>query len=224
MFSEKLVQAMKSKKMSRGDIAAALYNGGSDCDLWKKADIKTKKNYKRKVDNWCTGTVPRNVTDIEKLCQILDCDFSFFFNEEPLQNLNNKKVADFLGLNEEVISHIKNYSDYEKKFLSLLIRADEFNKGYGDLLQLIIDILGLHADSSSFTTITIENSALEETTVLKGGDTLDYIMNATRERMDNVILKVTDIGIGLNRIRYENVAKKEGEEIKKERENLEKNC
>lgn len=135
-FSEKLKVIMERKKLSCRDVAIAMCNYGSSTDLWERCGNKEKRSKIRKIEKWRTGTVPKNIDDIEKLCQILDCDFSFFFNEEPLQNLNNEKIANYLGLNVDVISHIKSYNDSEKELLYKLISSHK----YDNLLKLLQSI------------------------------------------------------------------------------------
>lgn len=132
-FSEKLKIIMEKKKMSCRNIAIAMCNYGSTTDLWNAKENKEKRSGIRKIEKWRSGTAPRNVSDIETLCKVLDCDFSYFFNDEPIENFNNKKAADFLGLDAEVISRIKNYNDSEKELLFKLVS----NPKHDNLLKLL---------------------------------------------------------------------------------------
>lgn len=124
-FSEKLKMIMERKKMSCRDVAIAMCNYGSDTDLWDAKGNKEKRSGIRKIEKWRSGTAPRNVSDIETLCKVLDCDFSYFFDDEPIENLNNQKIADYLGLNIDVVSRIKNYNKSEKELLFKLVSSQK---------------------------------------------------------------------------------------------------
>lgn len=222
-FSEKLKERMEQKNINNKELAKRIYNCKSDVDLWEKLSKKEQRNRLRKVSRWLTGEAkPRTIDDAEILCEILDCDFSYLFDDSPFSNFNNKLVADFLGLDAEVISNIKNYNKHDKKFLSLLVRSNEYDNNCKDILQQLLDVLSFHADNSSHITITIENDAMEDTKVLKGEYAYDYIVSATKNKLDAILHQVAMLSIEINSIRYNYIQQEKEKEAKEKVEKLEK--
>lgn len=222
-FSEKLKKQMEQKNINNKELAKRIYNCKSDTDLWENLSKEKQRNKLRKVSRWLAGEAkPRTLDDAENLCEILDCDFSYLFDDNPLSNLNNELVADFLGLDAEVISRMKNYSKYDKKFLSLLIRANECNNYCEDILQQLLDVLSSHADDSSHVTITIENNAVEDTKTLKGERAYDYIISATKNKLDKILYQVSTLGVEINSIRYNDLCQRRKKVREEKVEELEK--
>lgn len=121
-FSVKLKEIMNKNHLSAKDIAILMCNYGSNKDLWETKDPKEKKNLIDKINKWKGGrATPGNLNDLELLCCALDCDCSYLLDDSQIQNVNNKIVADYLGVDEAIVSSIKNYDDTTKGLLYKLI-------------------------------------------------------------------------------------------------------
>lgn len=218
-FKERLRERMNQKGIDTKEFAKRLYNYGSNADLWENEGHKS--SHIRKVQKWLAGsTEPKNIDELKKICDILDCDFSYLLGDSPIANLNNKKVAEFLGLDEIVISSIKNYDDSIKKFMSVLIRANEFDNGFGDILLEFLKIMVIHGDNSTHKTITIKDNITEEIEKLEGDKATDYIMSAVKNMMESVFYKVSIIGMEIGNIRYGNKRKEDERRAKEEKEKI----
>lgn len=137
-FNEKLEQRMKQKNMTTKEFAKMLYNYGLDSDLCNSPNNKASfDSHVRKVQKWIAGnTEPASIDDLKKICDILDCDFNYLLGDAPIANLSNKRVADWLGLDEITVSSIKNYNDSEKELLLKLVSSQKQD----NLLKLLQSI------------------------------------------------------------------------------------
>lgn len=215
-FKEKLKERMIQKNISTKEFAEMLFQYGSDGNL-----RGTPKSYVRKVQKWLSGSAnPRNLEELEKICNILDCDFSYLLDESPIANMNNKKVAEWLGLDEIVISNIKSYDDTIKKFMSVLIRANEVDNSFGDILLEFLNIMVVHGDNSTHKTITIKDNITGKIEKLDGAKATDYIMSAVKNMMESIFYKVSIIGMQIGSIRHENKRKEDEHKWKEEYEKL----
>ena len=213
-FNEKLKERMIQKNISTKEFAEMLFQYGSDGNL-----RGTPKSYVRKVQKWLSGSAnPRNLEELEKICNILDCDFSYLLDESPIANMNNKKVAEWLGLDEIVISNIKSYDDTIKKFMSVLIRANEVDNSFGDILLEFLNIMVVHGDNSTHKTITIKDNITGKIEKLDGDKATDYIMSAVKNMMESIFYKVSIIGMQIGSIRHENKRKEDEHKWKEEYE------
>lgn len=202
-FKERLKERMKQKNIDTKEFAKRLYNYGSDSDLWESYEKKSSDI--RKVEKWKKGTnEPKNIDELRKICDILDCDFSYLLGDNPIANLNNKKVAEYLGLDEIVISRIKSYDNSLKMFMQVLVRGDEQEEELGDILYQTLSILNEHSCNSSNKTITIKDDITEESITLDKEQSINYVMAATENAMQTVLYKVSIIGINIGRIASHN--------------------
>lgn len=218
-FQNKLKKRMTEKNITPKELAKRIHNYGADSDLWEGLDYEQQRNKVRKVQKWMAGSAkPNIIDDLEVICNILDCDFSYLLDGSPIANLNNKKVAEWLGLDENVVSNIKNYDREIKLFISLLVRANEYDNTLGDILLEFIKIMLLHSNNSYHTTITIKNDLTGRNEELKGESVTDYIMSATKNMMESIFYKVSILGVKIGSIRA-NI--KHEEEIRKRKEETE---
>lgn len=134
-FKERLKERMLQKNIDTREFAKRLYNYGSSSDLWE--GYNKKNTDMRKIQKWIKGdTEPKNIDELKRICDVLDCDFSYLLGDSPIANFNNKKAADWLGLDEIVVSNIKNYNDSEKELLSKLV-SNQKQDNLSKLLQAI---------------------------------------------------------------------------------------
>ena len=222
-FKERLRERMNQKGIDTKEFAKRLYNYGSNADLWENEGHKS--SHIRKVQKWLSGSAePKNIDELRKICDILDCDFSYLLGDSPIANLSNKKVAEWLGLDEIVVSNIKNYDDSIKKFMSVLVRANEFDNSFGDILLEFLKIMIIHGDNSTHKIITIENTITDEIEKLEGDKAIDYIMSGVKNMMESIFYKVSIIGMQIGSIRYENKRKEDERKRTEEYEKLMKEC
>lgn len=219
MFKERLRERMKQKGLSTKEIAKQLYNFGSNSNLWENCE--KQKNKTRKIQKWLDGTdMPKSINDLEKLCTILDCDFAYLMGDTPISSLNNKKVADWLGIDEVVVSKIKNYEKDIKLFMSLLIRANEYDEKMEDILHEFLEKMLFLSQNSSHTIVTIEDDISGEKENLKGEAAFNYILPAIKSMVEPIFYEVALLGIGINSKRYDVELEKRETERKKEMEDL----
>lgn len=180
-----------------------------------------KSSHIRKVQKWVKGDAePKNIDELKKICDILDCDFSYLLGDSPIVNMNNKKVAEWLGLDEIVISHIKGYDRCIKIFMSLLVRGNENESGFNDILLEIIEILLFHSDNSSNTDLIKIDTLSGEKEKIQGDDFINYLLFDTKNKMENVLYKTSLIGAEIGKIRRENKQKEDDRKWKEEYEKL----
>lgn len=220
-FSNKLSKRIKEKGLTTRELARQIYNFGSDSDLWYNLE-PTKQNSKMKnIQRWISGECkPKTIDDLEKLCTILDCDSSYLLGDSTIENLNNYKVGEWLGLDGNVISNIKSYDNSIKYFMSLLVRANEIDNTFGDILLEFLKIMVIHADNSAYKTITIKDDMTEEIEELKGEKATNYIMSAVKNMMESVFYKVSIIGMEIGNKRYKNKCEEDEHKWKEEYEKL----
>lgn len=221
-FGKKMKERMEQKDIDTKEFAKRLFNYGSDSDLCNiPENKKSYDNCIRKVQKWLSGSdEPKNFDELEKICKILDCDSSYLFDDKPVVNFNNKKVAEWLGLDEIVVSNIKGYDNDIKLFMSLLVRANEYDNKFGDILHDFIEIMLILNQNSSYTTVTIENDITGEKESIKGTAAFDYILSAIKNMMEPIFYKVSVLGIDINRKKYNMELEKRNLEREKELERL----
>lgn len=215
-LKDKLKERMNQKNIDTREFAKRLCNYGSTSDIWE--DDTHQGSYIRKVQKWLSGSAkPKNLEELEKICNILDCDFSYLLDESPIANMNNKKVAEWLGLDEIVISHIKEYDRCIKTFMSLLVRGNENESGFNDILLEIIEILLFHSDNSSNTDLIKVDTLSGEKEKIQGDDFINYLLFDTKNKMESVLCKTSLIGMKIGKIRRE---KKHEEDILHQKEEI----
>lgn len=220
-FSNKLSKRIKEKGFTTRELARQIYNFGSDSDLWDNLEPTKQNNKMKNIQRWISGECkPKTIDDLEKLCTILDCDFSYFLGDNTIENLNNHKVGEWLGLDGNVISNIKSYDSGIKYFMSLLVRANEIDDTFGDILLEFLKIMVIHADNSTHKTITIKDNITGEIEELKGEKTTDYIMSAVKNMMESIFYKVSIIGMKIGNKRYKNKCEEDECKWKEEYEKL----
>lgn len=206
-LKDKLKERMNQKNINTREFAKRLCNYGSTSDIWENDTHQS--SYIRKVQKWLSGSAkPKNLEELEKICNILDCDFSYLLDESPIANMNNKKVAEWLGLDEIVISHIKEYDRCIKIFMSLLVRGNENESGFNDILLEIIEILLFHSDNSSNTDLIKVDTLSGEKEKIQGDDFINYLLFDTKNKMEGVLCKTSLIGMKIGKIRHEKNMKK----------------
>lgn len=215
-FNEKLEKRMKQKNMVTKEFAEMLYNYGSDSDLCNSPDNKSSlKSHVRKVQKWIAGDAePANIEELKKICDILDCDFDYLLGDALIANLSNKKVGEWLGLDEVTISNIKDYDEIYKIFLSCLVRSKN-----GDILLEFLRTMFLHSGNSSNKKITIEDTITGEVEELKGDDAIDFTVHRIQKYIESILMKVSIIGMEIGKIKREN---KKIEDERKHKEEIEK--
>lgn len=218
-FKDKLKERMNQKNIDTKEFAQLLYNYGSDSDLCKIPENKgTYKSHIRKVQKWLAGdSEPANIEELKKISYILDCDFSYLLGDSPIANLSNKKVAEWLGLDEIVISHIKGYDRRIKTFMSLLVRGNENESGFKDILLEIIEILLFHSDNSCNTDLIKVDTLSGEKEKIQGDDFINYLLFDTKNKMESVLYKTSLIGMKIGKIRRE---KKREEDALQQKEEI----
>ena len=221
-FKERLRERLNQKNIDTKELAKRLYNYGSDSDLCEIPENKgTYKSHIRKVQKWLSGSdEPKNIEELRKICDILDCDFSYLLGDSSIGNLNNKKIADYMGLDEITISNIKNYDNATKLFMSLLVRANEYDEKIGDILHEFIKKMLFLSQNSSHTIITIEDDISGEKELLKGEAAFNYILPAIKNMMEPIFYEVAILGIGINSKRNDIELEKSNMERKKKMEKL----
>lgn len=203
MFKDRLKERMKQKGFDTKKLAKSLCNYGSDTDLWE--DNSHKSSYMRKIQKWKAGTSePANLLELKKICDILDCDISYLLDATPMTNLNNKKVADYLGLDEIVISKIKNYDDSIKLFMQLLVRGDETEEKLGDILYELLSVLYDHRKNSAGKIIIVKDRLTEECDTLNLEKSCNYVTAATINALQPIFDKITILGYKITRIALDN--------------------
>lgn len=207
-FNEKLKKRMEQKNITKKEFAKMLSQYGSDGNLQGTYE----SSYIRKVQKWVKGDAePANIEELKKICDILDCDFDYLLGDAPIANLSNKKVAEWLGLDEVTISNIKDYDEIYKIFLSCLVRSKN-----GDILLEFLQTMFLHSGNSSNKKITIEDTVTEEVEELKGDDVIDFTVHRIQKYIENILMKVSIIGMEIGKIKREN--KKIEDECKRKEE------
>lgn len=218
-FKERIRERMNQKSLDTKEFAKRLCNYGSDSDLWESNEHKS--SYMRKIQKWLAGDAePANIEELKKICDILDCDFSYLLGDNSIGNLNNKKVADYMGLDEITISNIRNYDNVTKSFMSLLIRANECNEKMGDILHDFIEKMLFLSQNSFHTTVTIENDISGKKESLRGEAAFNYILPAIKKMMEPIFYKVAILGIDINSKKYDMELEKRDVERKKKTERL----
>lgn len=218
-FKERLKERMVQKNIDTREFAKRLYNYGSTSDLWK--GYSKKNTDMRKIQKWIKGdTEPKNIDELKKVCDVLDCDFSYLLGDSTITNLNNKKIAEWLGLDEITVSNIKNYDNSIKYFMSLLVRANEHDNKFGDILLEFLTIMMIHSENSSNKTITIKDNLTGEIDILKGEHATNYIMSTVKNMMEGIFYKVSIIGMDIGKIKRDNKYKEEERQWKEKMENL----
>lgn len=218
-FRKKLNERMKQKNISTRELAKRLYNYGSGSDLWE--EYNKQSNDMRKIQKWLKGdTEPKNIDELRKICSVLDCDFSYLLGNNNIANLDNKKVAEWLGLDEIVVSNIKNYDDNIKTFMSVLVRSNEYDDKFDDILLEFLKIMIIHSENSSNKTVIIKDNLTGKTDTLKGEHATNYIMSSVKNMMEGIFYKVAIIGMEIGSIKRDTELKKRKQEREKEFENL----
>ena len=213
-FNEKLKKRMEQKNITKKEFAKMLSQYGSDGNLHGTYE----SSYIRKVQKWVKGDAePANNEELKKICDILDCDFDYLLGDAPIANLSNKKVAEWLGLDEIAISHIKGYDRCIKIFMSLLVRGNENESGFNDILLEIIEILLFHSDNSSNTDLIKVDTLSGEKEKIQGDDFINYLLFDTKNKMESVLCKTSLIGMKIGKIRRE---KKHEEDILHQKEEI----
>lgn len=218
-FKKRLKERMNQKSIDTKEFAKRLYNYGSDSDLWESYEKKSTDI--RKIQKWLKGNnEPKNIDELRKICDILDCDFSYLLGDSPIANFNNKKVGEWLGLDEIVVSNIKGYDKATKLFMTLLVRAAEYNNRLEDILKELIRILRIHANNSSYKTITIKDDITGDVDELKNAEAFHHTMSITQSMMEPILYEVALLGMDINKKSADIQRKQDEENRKKEIEKI----
>lgn len=219
-FNENLKKRMHQKNINTKELARRIFNNNSNFDLWENAEKKDQNALVKKIQRWQSGeSKPKSLDDFSILCDIIDCDPSYLLDKSQVTNLNNKKVAKFLGLDEVTVSSIKDYSYSIKKMLNTLVRANEHDEHVGDILKEILEILLLECVSASDKEVVISNKRTGETTRLSGKKATRHLLSTFDEYMNGVFFKVAMVALDKN---MKSDKEKENEKERKWQEEIEK--
>lgn len=210
---------MDEKNISTIALAKYLYKNKhheNDSKHWENLDSKEKNQRARKIQKWINDTSKPSIDDLQLVCSILDCDFAFLLDEDPIENVNNQKVAEYLGVSENTISAIKNYEGSLKKMIDKLVFANGHGDKMGDILHDILAILLVDCVSASDKEIIIHNKRTGRTEKLSGNKVGEHLLDVFSEHMKQVFYKVSIIALD------ENIELDKEKEIEKEKQYQEK--
>ena len=102
-FKER-VQAKRGKDRTQTDLARL---------VWPEIiGDEDKLNVKRKcISGYENGVLPKDITDISRLCNALHCDMGYLFGEHECSTKDLQGVADYTGLSENAISILHDFND-----------------------------------------------------------------------------------------------------------------
>lgn len=194
-FKENLQKRMKDKGIDFRGLAKLICNYGSNEDLWEKLQSKEKVQKARKVSKWLSGDSKPNIDNLEIICDILDCNIAFLMDESPIENINNKKVAEYLGIDENTVSAIKNYESSLKKMIDKLVFTNKDDNKMEDILRQVLIILSLDCYMAPYEKVTIENALTGKSEKLSGSKSTEYLLSAFEEHMRGIFYEIATISL-----------------------------
>lgn len=117
IFGKQLKKIREARGMSLYELLCYINEEEIDTNI----DYPTKQNRERKIRLWEHGSTQPPMSDVYRLCEILDCDFEYLIGKQDTYRRDCYSASEYLDIDYKAIEIIKNYEYPERRILQDLI-------------------------------------------------------------------------------------------------------